>query len=192
MSRQVASWHTSRRGDLSTRDCGSLSARQRALTAFSFSFLFCLVTPCFALRLLDPPLISLVPPGSPDTPMPDPSRHDETHLKVLRLLEATPEINQRNLAVALGVSLGKANFCLQALLQKGLVKAENFRSNHNKLSYAYLLTPSGFSEKAALTSRFLKRKTQEYELLKSEIALLQKEHDAIQSQDANPSPPAFF
>jgi EPS-associated MarR family transcriptional regulator len=101
--------------------------------------------------------------------------HEETHLKVLRLLEAQPNINQRNLAQALGVSLGKTNFCLKALLDKGLVKVENFRSNQNKLAYAYLLTPPGIAEKAALTKRFLKRKTEEYELLKAEIQALQRE-----------------
>ena len=119
--------------------------------------------------------------------MPDKTLHDEIHLKVLRLLEATPAINQRHLAEALGVSLGKANFCLQALLDMGLVKAENFRNNHNKLSYAYLLTPGGFAEKAALTGRFLKRKTQEYELLKAENELLQQENDSILPQGPNSS-----
>ena len=67
--------------------------------------------------------------------------HDEIHFKVLRLLEANPNLNQRKLAEALGISLGKTNFCLQALINKGLLKIENFRSNQNKLSYAYLLTP---------------------------------------------------
>ncbi len=122
--------------------------------------------------------------------MPDKTLHDEIHLKVLRLLEATPAINQRHLAEALGVSLGKANFCLRALLDKGLVKAENFRNNQNKLSYAYLLTPSGFAEKAALTSRFLKRKTEEYELLKAEIELLRQENDSILPQESNSTTPA--
>lgn len=97
---------------------------------------------------------------------------------MLRLLEATPNINQRTLAAALGVSLGKTNFCLQALLAKGLLKAEKFRSNQNKLAYAYLLTPTGFAEKAALTRRFLQRKTQEYKLLKAEIQLLKQENRA--------------
>ena len=129
-------------------------------------------------------------PCSPALPMPDKTLHDEIHLKVLRLLEATPAINQRHLAEALGVSLGKANFCLRALLDKGLVKAENFRNNQNKLSYAYLLTPSGFAEKAALTSRFLKRKTEEYELLKAEIELLRQENDSILPQESNSTTPA--
>ena len=105
----------------------------------------------------------------------DLSLHDETHLKVLRLLESTPNINQRKLAESLGVSLGKTNFCLNALLDKGLVKMENFRTSTRKLNYAYLLTPSGIAEKAALTNRFLKRKMEEYDALKAEIELLEQE-----------------
>ena len=105
----------------------------------------------------------------------DLSLHDETHLKVLRVLESTPNINQRKLAESLGVSLGKTNFCLNALLDKGLVKMENFRTSTRKLNYAYLLTPSGIAEKAALTKRFLKRKTEEYDALKAEIELLKQE-----------------
>ena len=111
-------------------------------------------------------------------PRPLHSLHDETHLKVLRLLQASPAINQRALAQALGVSLGKANYCLNALVAKGLLKVNNFKNNNNKLSYAYLLTPKGFTEKAALTKRFLQRKTQEYDLLKAEIDLLSQEVDA--------------
>ena len=107
----------------------------------------------------------------------DLSLHDETHLKVLRLLESTPNINQRQLAQTLGVSLGKTNFCLNALLDKGLVKMENFRTSTRKLNYAYLLTPAGIAEKATLTARFLKRKTREYELLKAEIDLLREQVD---------------
>ena len=99
--------------------------------------------------------------------------HQDTHLKVLRLLEANPQINQRDLAAALGVSLGKTNFCLKALLDKGLLKMQNFQSSKRKLAYAYLLTPAGLAEKTSLTGRFLKRKIEEYELLKAEIASLQ-------------------
>jgi EPS-associated MarR family transcriptional regulator len=100
---------------------------------------------------------------------------EETHLKVLRLLQANPTMNQRELAVALGVSLGKANFCLQALVEKGLLKMQNFKSSKKKAAYAYLLTPTGLAEKAALTRRFLIRTTKEYELLKAEIELLNKD-----------------
>jgi EPS-associated MarR family transcriptional regulator len=101
--------------------------------------------------------------------------HDETHLKVLRLLESTPHITQRKLAESLGVSLGKTNFCLNALLDKGLVKMENFRTSTRKLNYAYLLTPSGIAEKAALTQRFLRRKMEEYDAIKAEIEQLKQE-----------------
>jgi len=104
--------------------------------------------------------------------------HLDTHLKVLRLLESNPQISQRDLAVALGVSLGKTNFCLKALLDKGLLKVQNFQSSKRKLAYAYLLTPAGIAEKAALTGRFLTRKLEEYALLKAEIELLQQEASA--------------
>ena len=100
--------------------------------------------------------------------------HQDTHLKVLRLLEANPQINQRDLAAALGVSLGKTNFCLKALLDKGLLKMQNFQSSKRKLAYAYLLTPAGLAEKTSLTGRFLKRKIEEYEVLKAEIELLKQ------------------
>lgn len=105
----------------------------------------------------------------------DLSLHDETHLKVLRLLQSTPNTNQRKLAESLGISLGKTNFCLNALLDKGLVKMDNFRTSTRKLNYAYLLTPRGMAEKAALTQRFLKRKMEEYDALKAEIELLKQE-----------------
>ena len=103
------------------------------------------------------------------------SLHQDTHLKVLRLLEANPQMSQRDLAAALGVSLGKTNFCLKALLDKGLLKMQNFQNSKRKLAYAYLLTPAGIAEKTSLTGRFLKRKMEEYELLKAEIASLQQE-----------------
>ena len=101
--------------------------------------------------------------------------HQDTYLKVLRLLEANPQMNQREMAAALGVSLGKTNFCLKALLDKGLLKMQNFQSSKRKLAYAYLLTPAGIAEKTSLTGRFLKRKMEEYESLKAEIASLQQE-----------------
>lgn len=96
-------------------------------------------------------------------------------MKVLRLLEAHPQMSQRELAVALGVSLGKTNFCLKALLDKGWLKVLNFQNSQRKLAYAYLLTPAGLAEKAALTRRFLMRKKEEFALLKVEIELLQHE-----------------
>ena len=101
--------------------------------------------------------------------------YQEAHFKVLRLLEGNPEMNQRDLATAAGVSLGKTNYCINALLEKGLIKVHNFKNSKRKLAYAYLLTPAGIAEKSALTQRFLKRKIQEYELLKIEIETLKQE-----------------
>ena len=103
------------------------------------------------------------------------SLQDENHLKVLRLLEANPHLSQRDLASALGVSLGKTNYCLQALLGKGLIKVQSFNKSPNKLAYAYLLTPTGISEKAGLTVRFLARKVAEFDSLRLEIEALKCE-----------------
>ena len=99
----------------------------------------------------------------------------ETQLKVLRKIEVNPEITQRELAQQLGVSLGKVNYCLKALIDRGWVKVNNFRSSNNKVAYAYLLTPSGFEEKARITMRFLKQRLREYEDIKLEIKELQDE-----------------
>ena len=99
---------------------------------------------------------------------------EDTHFRVLSLLESQPELNQRQMAKALGVSLGGVNYCLRALVAKGLVKMHNFQENDNKLGYAYLLTPTGLAEKLALSSHFLQRKQQEYLALKAEIEALQK------------------
>ncbi len=101
--------------------------------------------------------------------------YQEAHFRVLRLLEINPKMNQRDLASAAGLSLGKAHYCIKALLGKGLIKVQNFKSNKRKLAYAYLLTPAGIAQKAALTQRFLKRKIEEYEVLKAEIELLKQE-----------------
>lgn len=100
---------------------------------------------------------------------------DEYRYKILKLLEVQPEISQRELTMELGISLGKANFCLKGLIEIGLIKATNFRNSHNKLAYMYLLTPSGIEEKSIITLRFLKSKIQEYELLQAEIRLLMQE-----------------
>jgi EPS-associated MarR family transcriptional regulator len=113
--------------------------------------------------------------------------HEETHLKVLRLLQETPRMNQREVSEALGVSLGKVNFCLQALVDKGLIKVKSFRKSQNKLAYAYLLTPSGIAEKSALTARFLKHKMSEYEHLQAEIAALQLEVSGEQASELGKS-----
>ncbi len=100
---------------------------------------------------------------------------DETHYKILNLLQKDPHISQRALAVELGVSLGKTNYCLKALIGRGLVKARNFRNSKNKAGYAYFLTPGGIEEKARITIRFLRRKMTEYEALEHEIAALRRE-----------------
>ena len=101
--------------------------------------------------------------------------YQEAHFRVLRLLEGNPQMNQRDLAAAAGVSLGKTNYCVNALLDKGLIKVQNFKSSKRKLAYAYLLTPAGIAEKAALTQRFLTRKMEEYDALKAEIEQLKQE-----------------
>jgi EPS-associated MarR family transcriptional regulator len=109
-------------------------------------------------------------------PAPDPA-----HYALLKLIEANPDISQRELARQMGVSLGKANYCLKALMEKGFVKLENFRNSSNKLAYAYLLTPAGLEEKARVTLAFLRRKEREYETIKDEISRLRVE---VQSLDA--------
>lgn len=94
---------------------------------------------------------------------------------MLRRLHQTPQISQRALAKDLGVGLGTINFCFQALVEKGLVKMQNFSQSKNKLRYAYLLTPVGVAEKSKLTAEFLKRKVAEYETLQAEIETLKAE-----------------
>jgi EPS-associated MarR family transcriptional regulator len=100
---------------------------------------------------------------------------DETRYRILKILEADPQASQRRIADELGISLGRVNFCVQALIQKGLVKAKNFRNNTNKRAYLYHLTPRGIEEKAKVTARFLKIKLEEYEALKRELEELQRE-----------------
>ena len=104
---------------------------------------------------------------------------EERQLKALRLLEQNPDMTQRELAEALGVSVGAANYCLKALVEKGWVKLENFQKNPNKLGYLYLLTPMGISARAQLTAKFLRRKMAEYEALRAEIDQLQAEVDGL-------------
>jgi len=101
--------------------------------------------------------------------------HKEIHLKVLRHVEGHPDVTQRELAQHLGISLGKANYCLKALIDKGFIKARNFRNSNNKRAYLYKLTPSGIEAKARISMSFLRRKMDEYEQLKKEIDLLQDE-----------------
>jgi EPS-associated MarR family transcriptional regulator len=98
-------------------------------------------------------------------------------LDLMRLLETQPQLSQRELSRALGLSLGKTHYLLRALLGKGLLKIENFRRSDKKLAYAYLLTPRGISEKLKMTRSFLARKEAEFEQLKTTIAELRKEVD---------------
>jgi len=100
---------------------------------------------------------------------------DEYRYKILKALEQNPEISQRDLARELGVSLGRVNFCLKALIDVGLLKVSNFRNSRNKLAYMYLLTPSGVKEKSLITERFLKLKLKEYQNLEAEINMLRLE-----------------
>jgi EPS-associated MarR family transcriptional regulator len=100
---------------------------------------------------------------------------DETRYRILKLLEADPHASQRRISDELGISLGRVNYCLNALIKKGLVKANNFRNSENKRAYLYLLTPRGIEERARVTARFLRVKLDEYEILKRELEELQRE-----------------
>lgn len=102
---------------------------------------------------------------------------DPNDFELLRLIESRATLTQRELASSLGVSLGKANYCLRALIARGLVKAENYRNSSNKLAYLYLLTPRGIARKAELTRHFLARRIREYEQLRLEIERLQRESE---------------
>jgi EPS-associated MarR family transcriptional regulator len=109
----------------------------------------------------------------PFTSTPDAS--PSAHLELLRLLERHPEYTQRQLAVALGISLGKTHYLLKALLGKGYVKAQNFQRSDRKLGYLYVLTPQGVRQRLHLTQSFLVRKEREYEMLKHQIVSLREE-----------------
>ena len=111
---------------------------------------------------------------------------EEARFKILRLLHENPELTQRELGERVGISLGAVNYSLRALIERGLVKAGNFSRSPNKLGYAYVLTPTGIAEKTFLTGRFLKRKVEEYEVLKLEIEVLSQE-TAIGSRLDNPA-----
>lgn len=108
---------------------------------------------------------------------------DDTRFRVLRLIEENPHASQREIASALGLSLGGVNYCLKALIGKGLLKIENFCKSGHKLSYLYLLTPQGVAEKTHLTEVFLRRKLAEYEALRKEIEAVRA---SIESEN-NPS-----
>ena len=97
---------------------------------------------------------------------------EELKLRVMRVIEENPTATQREIAQDLNVSLGGVNYCLKALVDRGLVKLNNFAKSERKMGYAYILTPEGVSEKAKITVRFLKRKMAEYDALKVEIEAL--------------------
>ncbi len=103
---------------------------------------------------------------------------EDTYFRVLRILEEMPDITQREIAKKLGISTSGLNYALNALIDKGLVKVHNFSESKNKFGYAYLLTASGVAEKVSLTSRFLQRKLQEYEEMRTEIESLRSELDS--------------
>jgi EPS-associated MarR family transcriptional regulator len=109
------------------------------------------------------------------------NQQEDTYFRVMRILQASPDITQRELAKKLGVSVSGLNYCLKALIDKGWVKVQNFSNNKNKLGYAYLLTPAGVVEKASLTSNFLQRKMQEYKSLKQEIKQIKQELNHLSS-----------
>lgn len=114
------------------------------------------------------------------------SLQEDAHYRVLRVLEQRPEISQREMAEDVGIALGKVNYILNALTEKGLVKMRNFRNSENKLRYAYVLTPAGLRAKADLTAGFLRRKLAEYEALKVEIESVQGEMEL--GADVSPAP----
>lgn len=114
---------------------------------------------------------------------------EDTYFRVMRLLQNNPDLTQRELAEQLGISVGGLNYCLKALMEKGLVKMKNFADSKNKFGYVYVLTPSGLAEKAAITQRFLQRKMQEYQALKAEIEALTAEANASGASDARKDAP---
>jgi len=119
------------------------------------------------------------------------AQRDDVRFRVLRLLDENPELSVRDIANMVGVSNGSAYYCIKALAKKGMLKLGNFTASEHKGRYAYVLTPRGIKEKAVLTARFLKRKLDEYEDLKREIALLQREVDESRvdgQQAGDPSP----
>jgi EPS-associated MarR family transcriptional regulator len=107
---------------------------------------------------------------------------DEMRYKLMRLLEANPQMSQRDAARELGISLGKANFCLRALVRAGLVKATRFKNSRNKAAYMYLLTPRGIEAKAGVTLRFLQLRLREYEQLRTEIEQIRSEAKGVTSR----------
>ena len=113
---------------------------------------------------------------------------EDTYFRVMRMLQDNPDLTQREIAQQLGVSTSGLNYCLNALIDKGWVKVQNFQNSKNKFKYVYLLTPQGIAEKMALTDHFLKRKMTEYEALKSEIEALQREAGRSDIEDVYAPP----
>ena len=112
---------------------------------------------------------------------------EDNYFRVLRVLQANPDLTQREIAQQLGLSTSGLNYCLNALIDKGWVKVQNFSQSKNKFGYIYVLTPQGILEKVALTSRFLQRKQAEYEALRTEIDSLTAELNAPdQAHTASP------
>ena len=108
--------------------------------------------------------------------------NQDIRLDLLRKLDSSPHFTQRELSREMGVSLGKVNYCIKKLTEKGLIKLTNFSHNPNKMGYSYLLTPSGIKEKSRLTFSFLKRKVIEYKILKKEINELQLESEEMANE----------
>lgn len=111
---------------------------------------------------------------------------EDTYFRVMRLLEADPDLTQRELAERLGVSVGGLNYCLRALIEKGWVKVQNFAQSKNKFGYVYVLTPQGLAHKAALTRSFLRRKKEEYDALRAEIEAISREVESGRSAGLSP------
>ena len=99
-------------------------------------------------------------------------KSNQDHFDILRKISKKPEVSQRQLASELGFSLGKLNYCLKELQNKGLIKIQNFKKNKKKINYLYILTPQGISSKTKLTITFMQKKMKEYDELKSEISNL--------------------
>jgi EPS-associated MarR family transcriptional regulator len=110
---------------------------------------------------------------------------DEVRYSLLRLLEANPTMSQRDVARRLGMSLGKVNYCVQAMVKRGMLKATNFKNSQRKAAYMYLLTPRGIEEKAQVTARFLQQKVREYEEIRADIARIRGELDSSRQRGAS-------
>jgi len=115
--------------------------------------------------------------------MSTPDLNDDLAYELFKNLEQDPYLSQRALSRSLGISLGKVNYCLKALIAKGWVKAKNFEQSPNKAGYAYILTPSGLETKARVTARFLRCKITEYEKLQTEIETLRREVNSLDSKN---------